>query len=608
MSTANILQSNIVYFQVDESQLKHLKLKKDIEDLKKLRKLQIEKKNIKKYLYHQKDYLYDILEIDLRGCLVGNQGLSILENSFKIHDLSKLKINLSQNNLNTNAAKLLAKVIVNFKNMTQLSLKLNNCNIGTEQSENISKQISEKFSDINNLSLKFNSDCLINSYEAKTFANIVKCYKSIKQLTAYYSNEKNDQTVKNIKNQINGIKSLRFCIKRSDHSIIAFLEVLNALKNCQQFTHLNLKLDKNSIYDDGANFIANAIQNLKKLAFVSLGFRECHITQNGIKSLISSLKDKNQIIQLNLDFSQNSLNADAAKLLAKVIANYKNMTQLSLKLKRNSIGFEGAQSIADSIESSSKITSLRLNLSDCNIGTEQSEDISKLISEKLSGINHLFLNFNDDIQISSNEAKDFANIIKNQKNIKQLTVDFGKNKNSVNACLEVFNEVQICEQFTHLYINLDKNNIKDDGANFIADAIQNLIKLTFVNLGFRDCHIAVNGIKSLANSLKDKKDIVQLNLDFGEKYFNKAYYLNEDAVQCISNTLQNLEKLTHVNLSLQCRYIKQQGAECLSNALKEKKNIKHLVLNLDGNKISEQTKEDLKKKLKELNPSFDIDF
>ncbi|KAL4505611.1 hypothetical protein ABPG73_004496 [Tetrahymena malaccensis] len=453
MNTNNSVQGK---FYVDEAYLKNLKLKKDVEDEKKLRRLYVEKKNIEKQLYQSKDYSYDILEIDLsyqsisaeklkqiaqsvqnylqisqlflcfRGCLFGNLGLQILEKSLKIHDLSKLKMNLS------------------------------GCELGDEGCQSLSRALN------------------------------------------YYLN----------------------------------------------------------------------------------------------------------LTELNLNLSQNSLNADAAKLLAKVIANYKNMKQLSLKLKRNSIGFEGAQSIADSIESSPKITSLKLNLSDCNIGTEQSQDISKLISEKLSGINHLFLNFNDNIQISSNEAKDFANIIKNQKNIKQLTVDFGteindkkiknikrqinqfdsiqqivyhvkKNKNSVKACLEVFNEVQICELFTHLYINLDKNNINDYGANLIANSIQNLTKLTFVNLGFRDCDIAVNGIKSLANSLKDKKDIVQLNLDFGQDNWNPEYHLYIDVVQCISNTLQNLEKLTHVNFSLQL------------------------------NKISGQTKQDLEKKLKELNPSFD---
>ncbi|KAL4477619.1 hypothetical protein ABPG74_002769 [Tetrahymena malaccensis] len=506
-------------FYVDEAYLKNLKLKKDVEDEKKLRRLYVEKKNIEKQLYQSKDYSYDILEIDLsyqsisaeklkqiaqsvqnylqisqlflcfRGCLFGNLGLQILEKSLKIHDLSKLKMNLS------------------------------GCELGDEGCQSLSRALN------------------------------------------YYLN----------------------------------------------LTELNLNLSYNHIKCEGVKYIAQSIENHEMIS------------------------------QLSLNFSQNSLNADAAKLLAKVIANYKNMKQLSLKLKRNSIGFEGAQSIADSIESSPKITSLKLNLSDCNIGTEQSQDISKLISEKLSGINHLFLNFNDNIQISSNEAKDFANIIKNQKNIKQLTVDFGteindkkiknikrqinqfdsiqqivyhvkKNKNSVKACLEVFNEVQICELFTHLYINLDKNNINDYGANLIANSIQNLTKLTFVNLGFRDCDIAVNGIKSLANSLKDKKDIVQLNLDFGQDNWNPEYHLYIDVVQCISNTLQNLEKLTHVNFSLQYRYIKQEGAECLSNALKEKKNIKHLVLNLVLNKISGQTKQDLEKKLKELNPSFDIYF
>ncbi|KAL4505616.1 hypothetical protein ABPG73_004501, partial [Tetrahymena malaccensis] len=536
-----LLQS-LEQFRVDEACLKDLKLKKDFENEKKLKTLYVE--DIEKQLNQSNDYSYDILEIDLsyqiisdeqlkliaqyvkncvhisqmflsfKGCMFETQGINILENSIKILDLSKLKINLS------------------------------GCKIGDKGCESLA----------------------------------------------------------------------------------------TALSQWLNLTELNLNLSYNKIQPEGIKRITNSIEN------------------------------HNMISQLSLNFSQNNLNTDSALLIAKIIENYKNVTELSLKLKRNRIGYQGAVSIIQHIKSNSKLTSLQLDLSNCDIGTKQSELMFKKISEQLSTIYPLLLNFknnesyddllknlcktykqesvsqkiklkkikklicfefDDSFQISPDEANKFANILKSINSFRQLNVDFrnelkGKDKqvknisnieqiifcvkmnnNIFNALLEAFNVVQICEQFTHLNLNLDSlnidgrqvqqladiikerinltdlnlifnnNSIQDDVAGSIANAIQNLSKLTVVTLGFRNCHISGNGIKCITNSLEDKKNITELNLDFSEDSQNKENFLNKDEVLCISNTLQKLEMLVHISISLNENMINQHTKEDSEKKLKE---------------------------------------
>ncbi|KAL4505615.1 hypothetical protein ABPG73_004500 [Tetrahymena malaccensis] len=170
-------------------------------------------------------------------------------------------------------------------------------------------------------------------------------------------------------------------------------------------------------------------------------------TTNSIQDQIIAVKSQEELVKdFLLKNNSNSLKANAAKLLSKIINNFKFLTQLSLKLKKNNIEFEGAQSLANSIQNCEKITNLELNLSNCNIGVEQSENISKQISEKFSGINHLSLKFKNNVDYVEEEEVDNEDE-EQEEDLDNLCIAYQKESISKKIKLTNQSEQEICFTF-----------------------------------------------------------------------------------------------------------------------------------------------------------------
>ncbi|KAL4489993.1 hypothetical protein ABPG72_009292, partial [Tetrahymena utriculariae] len=572
-----------ILFEVDETYLKNLKLKKDFEDDKKLRSLFIDKKNIQKQFYQSEDYSYDILEIDL-----------------------------SQNNLNAKAAKLVANLLEKYKNMTHLSLKLNKCNIGTEESENISKSIAEKLLGISYLFLDFknnevslteeevegkeeqkeveeneieekeNLENLVNAYkkhsiskkikltnqnknemcfssddnqinsdEAKTFANIVNSYKSIKHLTVDFSNEMDNQKVKNIKDQINqydSIKSLRYCIKRNKNSLTEFLEVFNALEVCKQFTHLNLKLDEcNQIDANGIKSLAKALEDKDNILSLNLDFNKKYyqsdyfIDQEAVQSIANTLQKLKKLCHINLSLDCRGIKEEGAERLSKALKDQKNVVHLILNLSDNSIGVQGAQSIANAIEKYQNVTELNLNFTDNSIGVQGAQSIANAI-EKYQNVTELNLNFTYN-SIGVQGAQSIANAIEKYQNVTKLNLNFFGNSIGVQGAQSIANAIEKYQNVTKLNLNFTGNSIGVQGAQSIANAIEKYQNVTELNLNFTGNSIGDEGAQSIANAIEKYQNVTKLNLNF---YYNS---IGDERAQSIAKAIEKYQNVTKLNLN-----------------------------------------------------------
>ncbi|KAL4500321.1 hypothetical protein ABPG73_011429 [Tetrahymena malaccensis] len=151
-------------------------------ELNTLRTQFIDRKNIKKKLYQTSDYDYDILDINLRGCDLTQEGAIMLSQAIKQYScLLKLTLNLSGSNICDSKLQTLSNALRNQKQIKELNLGLSFNNISGQGIKSLSNSIQD-FQGISKLSLNLSSN-EINSEGAQVLAQLIKKYQIISCLS-----------------------------------------------------------------------------------------------------------------------------------------------------------------------------------------------------------------------------------------------------------------------------------------------------------------------------------------------------------------------------------------------------------------------------------------
>ena len=123
-------------------------------------------------------------------------------------------------------------------------------------------------------------------------------------------------------------------------------------------------------------------------------------------------------------------------------------------------------------------------------------------------------------------------------------------------------------------LDLSYNNIGDEGAKVIADALKGNKTLTTLDLSHNN--IEVEGTKALAEALKDNKTLTTLNLSHNE--------IGDEGAKAIAEALRINTTLTTLNLRIS--KIGDKGAKDIAEALKENQTL--ISMDLKSNNIGDE--------------------
>ncbi|KAL4454814.1 hypothetical protein ABPG73_007540, partial [Tetrahymena malaccensis] len=510
------------------------------------------------------------------------EGTNVIKNSSIQNGSNSIKfnINLSNNiNMDDQGANSIFESIIKCQRLNQFSVKI--------------KQNLLKIKIII-LTLIFQSDCQIGAQGIKGVTNILQKYNTINLLNAFLSNSKIDVEGINFdKNYIqSGSDKIKFnislsnSIKMDEQSIN---DVIQAIQNNSNLYQLRLKSVDSNVGNIGVNSISSLIKKYGNVTQLSACLSNSKVSVEGTNIMVNNIQNNQKSIQFNIDLCIDfHIGTQRANSIMEAIKNCQKLTKMSLKLIDCNIGIQGVNGISSIIKKYENVTQIGFCLSKTRIHIEGSNIVNDNINNDAS------IKFNVDLSDNSIGAQGFKSItdtILNCKSVKKLDVHlFGDYYLiGVEGIRTLTKEKQNCENITELSLKLINCNFGLDGANLIADVINNYSSVTQFSLSL-----------SLLEILTDKD---QFNFIFF-KNFNSENNIGIDEVQIIANAIKNFKSITELDLKLKKNKFAVQAVELVAEALPNDNLINNFSLllkqfsyfcisfstfNLQKTKISDQT-------------------
>ncbi|KAL4484694.1 hypothetical protein ABPG74_019871 [Tetrahymena malaccensis] len=207
--------------------------------------------------------------------------------------------------------------------------------------------------------------------------------------------------------------------------------------------------------------------------------------------------------------------------------------------------------------------------------------------DSLENLNQIYEQQIVDIELEENNiqeegAKQIAEALKKLNNITNLALYLYNCNIQMNGTKEIASALQKLNNVTNLTLNLRENNIQVEGAKQIASAIQRFTNMTNLSLYLNNCNIQTNGVIEIALALQKLNNIANLNLEFSQNN------IEDEGAKQIALALEQNHNITEILLGFYKNNIKAEGAKQIALALMKCKNIKVLKLYLGQNSIQEE--------------------
>ncbi|KAL4500987.1 hypothetical protein ABPG73_013725 [Tetrahymena malaccensis] len=472
------------------------------------------------------------LRLDLSYNQIGYEGVSyLIENVEKCHNIEILDINFMQNNIEAAGVSCLSFNISKFSSLQNLSLNLKQNRIKNDGAIVLSRlngvlEIVQTFC-INLQNNAIGADGILEITEA------IKKSKNLETLSINFSqNLLNNEGASYIGNAISGkfkIVNLKINLKETFIESDGVRYLAKAIGSCKLIQELSLNLSKNKVKDEGVIELASAISHCNKIKYLKLNLQNAMIQQNGSRLLFKSIEclqleklfiyfKENQSIQqgatdlginlskstniknLEIDLSQCNIQNECINNLAQALGEFKKMENLSLKLNKNplikdsslyklginiiccenlkclnielqQIGKEGIKGLQQFLVVRYKIENLSIDLMECKIDQDGIEQIAYAL-EKNNNINQLKLNLSQN-NIGDQGIMSIAKKI-SKKKFTKIELILRSNSISFEGAKSISNVIESNQNMTQLIIDLDNNQIGNEGARVITQFNQQL--------------------------------------------------------------------------------------------------------------------------------------
>ena len=282
-----------------------------------------------------------------------------------------------------------------------------------------------------------------------------------------------------------------------------------------------LRMGGNYVGSMGASALGEGLKANEGLTELALGGND--IGDGGVVQLARGLQEHKGALT-SLDLGNNGVGVAAAKELGAYVAKAKDLKKLNLYM--NELGDEGAKALCDGFVANAKSVLESLDIGGNNIGPGGAPAVAELVKERASLVT-LEMGYNP---IGPKGAEAIAGAIKYGGSLETLRLGWCKlDKEGAGHLAEAmrFNETIrvldvrgnviadqgcaafarslriVCERMTEL--DMGYNEIKDDGAYAMAEALKQNTDAALVELGMQNNYISKFG----SVALQEAKDIVE---------------------------------------------------------------------------------------------------
>ncbi|EAR84309.2 hypothetical protein TTHERM_00716150 (macronuclear) [Tetrahymena thermophila SB210] len=375
----------------------------------------------------------------------------------------------------------IAKIICNFKNIVALSVKCSERQDTGQAYNNLSQIKSLKRLSISDLG---------NDEQLQGILSLVQNQQNLKQVKLSFQKKLNNQLIIKLAQifmSLKDIESIDLILEKTELQYSTYENIMECLSKCSKLKCLNLNFYEN-------NFKINNTENKQKgkseldfLSFqelcFSLGFNK--ISQQGFKDLEFYISSCLNLKNLTLNLQRIVNDAQGGILLAQTIAdsiqNCQKIENLSLNLLNNKLSSKGLVQLSKGLQNLSSLSSLILILANNDLNDNQNIESFGVCISKLSKLNKLMIDFNGNI-LTSIGANYLSNGLSNCKQIKELMLKFDQSNLSPQGAKSLGNCIAQLPNLAILFLNVRKNEIRDEGLIYISEGIQHCSFLKSLNL------------------------------------------------------------------------------------------------------------------------------
>ncbi|EAR88460.2 hypothetical protein TTHERM_00170480 (macronuclear) [Tetrahymena thermophila SB210] len=352
---------------------------------------------------------------------------------------------------------------------------------------------------------------------------------------------------------------------------------------------------------------AQIFTNISSL-YLNLGQTGCNFTL-----LMEFLKPfcnhhaQQKIKYLNIEFSENNTFKDTPEVYNKFInflANCVNLEGACLNFNNSQLPicqiFEGITLLA--------VKTLHYNICQNNLNFFRTMFSRRFYFENLQ---ELMINLNSSNESQSIDKQLLLNIqqslLKAHK-LRQLYLNLEKNSIKDRDLLLIQDIFANLPQLQNIQLYLAYNQISDEGVEFLLEKFTCTSQIQYIVLDFRQNNISNLGYLNIVNTLNKMPSLTHVSLNFNgnsieqegiQNFFQNASYLsnlthlNLDFSNCqisfksddfIENTLKLLsQKLTYLTLNFCNNYLEAQGMQKILSSIKNAQSLKHIDINFNWN-------------------------
>eukprot|EP00438_Fugacium_kawagutii_P005036 Skav221090 [mRNA] locus=scaffold1024:74239:81322:+ [translate_table: standard] len=254
------------------------------------------------------------------------------------------------------------------------------------------------------------------------------------------------------------------------------------------------------------------------------------------------------------------------------------------------LALQGVEQGTEGSQSKALVNSLKIALKDPSLQGICSQ-MSTGCLPKLTAIKDL--NF-DGENISDEGAQLLADAISHLTAITKLHLSFKWCNMGSKGCKAIATAVSKLTNIQELELEFGVNNVGVEGAQALADAISRLRAIAKLNLDLPVCKITSEGCKAIATSLSKLTNIRELKLQFPDSN------IGDEGAETFSRAISDLKAITKLHLSLQKCSMSSEGCKAIATALSKLTNLQELELYLGGNAIVDEGCRALAGRLPEL--------
>ena len=304
--------------------------------------------------------------------------------------------------------------------------------------------------------------------------------------------------------------------------------------NFTQLTNLSLILGHSKMRDTNCFKLGNALKELSRLTFFYLDLSDNQISSQGVNHLLNGISELKKLQQLNLNLMNNVLGVEFIYPEQFSWSRLGDLKELNINLGRNRLTRINVDILFSGMNALTELINVNFCFKYCKLkGTAINTILNGLVSlKKLQKLNLNFHATNFDYENCDMLYQSLCNI----SQLIDMTIILSGNTINTKGIDKIMNAIEKKIQIQSLSLNFDQCETTDSTIKYLVQILKSF-NLNELILNFSCCNITDISLDYLISYLKSRNKLCKLRLYFLKKCFSRANLIH------FSNQLKNLKSI-----------------------------------------------------------------